>query len=151
MSGQRHFLGTLTGTVYSPDHPERFTGPGYVEVQVAPIDAIVIDRSELPEIETETAHSGPGVFANNVGWSETWLTKPHHDGRSRAQYARDMGLAYLAVAEYLRANPPVDEAQVHAVADRLHSDTPIDATDRAELESIARRLVQNGVRVEVTP
>jgi len=93
--------------------------------KVVPADAIVIERGE--------------VGAASLGLITYSLT---------AEKARELAVRYLALAEYLRANPPVDRAQVDALAQiiaavRKGQDvTPNDLADRI--------LRHGGVRVEVT-
>lgn len=68
-------------------------------------------------------------------------------GSITAEKAREIGVRYLALAEHLRANPPVDEAEVDRLADLLVNDLPL-----RSLRDRARRLYLAGVRApEVTP
>lgn len=63
----------------------------------------------------------------------------------------ELNVIIIDQAEYLDANPPVDEAQVEALA-QIVRDEESDrraAGDQASWEDIARRLVERGVRVEV--
>lgn len=108
----------------------------WTEVQVVPVDAIVIRRDELPEVTVvrgrAVASTGSDVYSGSL------------DANPGPSY--QYGLNVLAVAEYLREHPPVDEVQVKALADLL---TEADSYDRIEGSlGTARRLVERGVRVE---
>ena len=70
-------------------------------VRIVPADSIVIERGELPEIEvTEGHYRLPGT-----SWPKSLAHKS-------AAAIRSDAMDGLALAEYLDANPPVDEAQV---------------------------------------
>jgi len=77
-------------------------------VRIVPADAIVIDRAELPEVTDWDGVPG-GIGVGYHHYSPTYSEK----------FARDAVLEYLAIAEYLAAHPPVDEAQVEALVDLL--------------------------------
>ena len=120
---------------YMRDYEE---DPTVTEVQVVPSDAIVIRRDELPEVDT--AH-GARVNSVGIGWALDYLTA------DRAEKARSYGLAYLALAEHLREHPPVDEEQVASLFEVLTEEWfPADDGERAS--TLARRLVERGVRLE---
>lgn len=114
--------------------------PATTEVQVVPVDAIVIRRDELPRVLTE-----PGAHSANVGKSLYYLRDVTEESM------RSAALNNLAMAEYLREHPPVDEEQVAAVRDALLS---ADSDDVNYIEGddawkLARRMVEHfGVRVE---
>jgi hypothetical protein len=108
--------------------------------KVVPLDAIVIERSELPDVQAEG-----GGCAVYVAPKE----RTYYAGDADDLWIR--GLRLLAAATYLREHPPVDEAQVEALA-AVYREEEIErqrAGDTASWEDIARRLVARGVRVEV--
>lgn len=100
------------------------------------LNVIVIDRADLPEVSA-------GQDSYLVG------DRVVPDDYTAAE-ARTAAREYLAVAEYLDAHPPVDEAQVEALAKiiRERYDETGDVTRYPTEHSLARRLVERGVRVE---
>lgn len=112
------------------------------------LDVIVIQRSELPEVEASGRHAWP---------IETRPPSPYDDAfnsvgatgpncpNGKPEWHRGRALAHLALAEHLDAHPPVDEAQVEALAGLMKQ------LDYMRPETYARELVQRGVRVEVKP
>ena len=91
-------------------------------VRIVPADSIVIERGELPELDE-------GCLARSIA----------------PQNHRSIARHHLALAEYIDAHPPVDEAQVEALAN------VIDASDITEFETCtdyARRLYLAGVRIK---
>jgi hypothetical protein len=106
------------------------------DLAVATDRAIIIDRADLPEIRAE------------VDGMATWL---HPSDEAGDRYVLDMGrlprwrqqaLKFLAMVEYAEAHPPVDEADVEALA-ALFKGGADDARRR-----MARDLLATG-RVEV--
>lgn len=106
------------------------------EFKVVPVDAIVIERSDLPPVAAgRKVVSGP--FDRSI----------HDSAESVRRQARHL----LAIAEYLDAHPPVDEAQVEALAEDMimaGASAPVsegdsEAFSRA-MDDIARRLVEQG-------
>ena len=94
---------------------------------------IIVDRAELPEV-TEA----PYVLA--AGPVDHGMT------RDDALDHRAWALGHLALAEYLGAHPPVDEAQVEALDGAVKvADPRMGVYDRTRL---VRRLAELGVRVE---
>lgn len=92
--------------------------------KVVPADALVIERGEVGEVHR-------GVVTGGI----------------TAEKAHEMGVRYLAIAEYLRTHPPVDEAEVERL-ERLITQQPgwSVGSDR-----LARDLYLAGVRApEVT-
>jgi hypothetical protein len=124
---------------------DRYPGsPHYTEVQVAPLDAIVIRREELPEVGVKdgwaTANGGEDPYSARLDANPGW---PWH-----------YGINALAVSLYLREHPPIDpevERQVEAVGREIDSALvavglgayPMGTNQRHEL---ARRLVESGVQ-----
>lgn len=107
--------------------------------KVVPADAIVIERDDLPEVTAENAPSGRTSCLKVSGVLYVITETPEwYEKRARN---------YLAVAEYLRANQPVDEAQVEAVTAALYEATQ--GPDDIDVPDVARRLVARGVRVGV--
>jgi len=105
-----------------------------IKTKTVPADAIVILREELPEV---TPRADRNVMCDGIEFSTSHTVI--------ADDYREIGARALAVAEYLDAHPPVDEAQVKALAE------VIDASDITEFETCtdyARRLYLAGVRIE---
>lgn len=121
------------GRVVPEWQPEGFVYPD-MPMKVVPADAIVIERSELPEVREHggglTTDPGPhGVTTNYMD----------------AERLRHEALRYVALAEHLREHPPVDEAQVAALTSLIRGEQNTrEVIDAAPW--IARRLVQAGVR-----
>ena len=103
-----------------------------VEVKVVPLDAIVI-AGPLPEVK----RLGELTFA--IGG------KTYSFEAATAEKAEEYVADWAAIAASLREHPPVDEAQVKALADVLREETVY-----VQPGVVARRLVKRGVRVERT-
>ncbi|PZR55268.1 hypothetical protein DNL40_02540 [Xylanimonas oleitrophica] len=119
---------------YADEAEKYITEGGYTEVQVVPLDAIVIRCEDLPEVKPLRGggHTA-GTATRSFGSAEDYM-----------QYA----LSALAIAVHLREHPPVDEAQVQALSGVLEEvATLLKAEYRPE---VARRLAERGVRVEVS-
>lgn len=109
--------------------------------KVVPADALVIERWELPAVTDQ----GGGTWRFDTGASlSTWIIKTADDARTEA-------LELLALAEHLDAHPPVDEAQVEALAEALWSAgsnstawADISIATQALWIARARRLVELG-------
>lgn len=99
------------------------------------LDATVILHSDLPDV----VKSGSWLSVDGI------LVCPVD---ATPQQQRNIAMKYLATADYLEKNPPVDEKMVGAVAAALYEATS-DPND-INVPDVARRLVQQGVRVEVT-
>lgn len=117
------------------------------ELKVVPADAIVIERSDLPPV-TDSSSLGVGIEAA-PRFKGTQYGPPHY---ARKDFDPDAvwanGLANLALAEYLREHPPVDEAEVERLAIALREAGPrLGGT--LDVEEVARRLITKGVRVAV--
>lgn len=106
------------------------------------LGVVIIDQADMP-IVTERGVPD-AVFVGDTPW--------HRGTGWDVAAIRKSALDRLALADYLERNPPVDEAQVKALAEivRAATDTPADAYIGADLtaEGIARRLVATG-KVEV--
>lgn len=139
-SESRRYFQTPSGYVHA-DESEAEVGTsldlGYTEVQVVPLDAIVV-HGVLPEVKVREA----GYVTDTKGI----VTAPL-DGRVAPEALVENALAYLALAKYLREHPPIDEEQVQAIADLLDSDAGEDAISDSN-RTVARFLVQHGARVE---
>ena len=72
------------------------------------LDGIFISRADLPRVRVGIV--GEAISSN--GWT-----------RSGAAEARRDALHLLAIAEYLDTHPPIDEAQVEALAADYHPST----------------------------
>jgi hypothetical protein len=141
----RYFL-RPDGVIFTPPERhnyERHGMAGFTEVRVVPLDSVVIDRSELPEVE----HDVDGTFARVADRQGTFgppVRMPSNPTEHTADAIYAQGLARLAIAAYLREHPPVDEAQVKALADDIR-----DATNEERLvadvdREIARHLIAQG-------
>ena len=109
------------------------TRADFLAAVAAECDVIVIDRAG--ETYTSAEATGPNSPNGRSSWH-----------RARAE-------SHLALAEYLDAHPPVDEAQVEALAAVMREalNTPEDGTFRPYVaEDAARRLLATG-RIEVKP
>lgn len=126
-----------------------------LNVRIVPADAIVIERSELPAVFERT----PGYYMagrHDLGYmGEPDIEQP---GMSAAELTREYAAAVLAVAEHLTEHPPLDQAQVSALAPLLWEfaqnpsgpgDTFEETTEaeRNRFTNRAARLVRAGVRV----
>lgn len=121
--------------------------------KVVPADAIVIERGDLP---TMTVASARVYVTNSLGYTSTLGYESTRieitaDLLDRAEaHARHM----FAVIDYLRANPPVDEAQVKALTEALYAagvNPTGSLTTGIAVSDVARRLVKAGLRApEVT-
>lgn len=110
--------------------------PALTEVQVVPLDAIVIRRDELPGLDVDR-HGTVRVDGLIESFS------PHY----KPDEARARGIAWIALSEYLREHPPVDEAQVKALND-IYEDW---SQPHNYGVSFGQYLVERGVRVEARP
>jgi hypothetical protein len=110
------------------DGSHSHSADSWTEVQVVPLDAIVIERAQMLAVEDVTTADDGAIVDGDYN---ILATVEHHTRRA---------LINLALAEYLREHPPVDEAQVAALAAML----PNDGGD------LARRIIATG-RVQVTP
>jgi hypothetical protein len=115
--------------------------PDYTEVQVVPLDAIVIRREDVP-VASLTADGY--VTAGEEENGDPYIVQAH----ANPNWAWHFGLNVLAVSEFLREHPPVDEAQVSALTAVFYRLPDAPAPDDAA--AMARELVARGVRV-VTP
>jgi len=107
------------------------------DVRLVPSDAIVILRDELPEV-TEHVPCGPCVEIPVRGHLKADRATAWAEAR-----------ASVALALYLDAHPPVDEAQVEALTGLL-IDADMDHPDGPVPSLVARRLYLAGVRIEPT-
>lgn len=96
---------------------------------------VVIDRNDLPEVKPSS--DGYGVWAGGT------FFHPHQE-----KELPSTAYQYLAVSEYLRANPPVDEKAVKELAAALDDIAPWDTNQQRD--DVARRLVAEGWKREVT-
>lgn len=101
--------------------------------KVVPADAIVIERSDLPEVEEYPVgdfYVSGFVFPRNKDVSAL----------------RDEVLVRLALIEYLTAHPPVDEEQIEAAMPYIEDliESAGGCRDGWDVRAIARRLVEQG-------
>lgn len=120
--------------------------------KAVPYDAIVIERSDLPEVVTTDGTCGPHVPISGRGHL-----------RTTPETARAEMLAAVALAEYHREHPLAEEARVEALAEVLYqyeqnlsgrgdSWHEADAAERNRWLNRAYRVISNGLaRVEVAP
>jgi len=102
--------------------------------KTVPADAIVIERGELPEVEERT----PGYF--NTGDVQGF------GGDESREWYREQARNYLAMSEYVATHPPVDEAQVRAIALTLTNSHTMQGERETSID-YARRLYLAGVRI----
>lgn len=110
--------------------------------KVVPADAIVIERGDLPEVTVERTSSGVPYYRlpGDYGFG----------GTEKPEWYEEHARNYLALAEHLRTNPPVDEAQVEALAALIRAKYDESTASRYPTEdALARHLVARGARVEV--
>jgi hypothetical protein len=102
-------------------------------------DVIVVDRAELPEVAVvtpgEVGIKGHGIYTLLPG--------------DTAEFYRKNARRHLALAEYLDAHPPVDEARVEAAYDVISvalrdAGLKMADVDHGVRMDIARRLVEQG-------
>ena len=110
-------------------------------------DGIFIPRAELPEVKEEVPGFGPHyVLVKEGPIHESSFTYAYPNApASSASWHRRTAEAHLALAEYLDAHPPVDPAEVEALA-HLICEHEQETTPAIE---VARRLLATG-RVQVT-
>lgn len=105
------------------------------------LGVVIIDKADLPEARPNPRSTG---VVGARGFDRA-LNADTDEIRADAY-------ALLAIADYIEAGPPVDEAQVSALAEivRAATDTPLGAYIGADLTSteLARRLIATG-KVEV--
>ena len=111
----------------------------YTEVQVVPLDAIVIRREELPEVKPGESEESLRADVGGTEGDGTWIWPDSWRDPAAESWAH--ALEYLALAVHLRENPPVDEAQVKALAELLDSDPGEDALESGDTDALARFLV----------
>lgn len=133
MSEYRHFLHEA-GRVESYANPaDRYYPPDeYTEVQVVPLDAIVIDRADLPKVAVDDDTIGAG--SSSMGM----------DGNPLERGERYL-LGMAAMVAFLREHPPVqvDEREVERLADALR-----ETDNHPSWKATARALMGRGVRFE---
>lgn len=112
----------------------------FIDYLAENMNLTIIRNEELPPVE----RLGRGVIA--VGEDDcTW----HLGEGITAEVCRASARRSLAIAEYLENNPPVDEAQVEALASlisRVDDTFDVDLS-QVSAKDLARRLVAAGVRV----
>ena len=112
------------------------TRADFLAAVAAECDVLIIDRAELPEVgedDGRTVRVGGNCYAH----------------RSKEDL-RKMALSALVAVRHMDAHPPVDEAQVEALAKVLLA-TRVEADCRPaddQYRDIARRLVARGVTVK---
>lgn len=141
---RRYFQGRKTGVVVRAVNEAHALDldrqPAMTEVQVVPIDAIVISRDELPEV-SDFGPDGPTAYLATVAGAEVYAGNTADDTHL-------WGLRYLALSEYLREHSPVDEA-LRSVVGKIPGDIADDlAKGRGGVDRLATWLADHGVRVE---
>jgi hypothetical protein len=104
-----------------------------VGINPDPDDVIVIERGDLPEVQVgdvtvSAGRGGAQQFAQHTASPEFW---------------RMTGLNALAIERHLRENPPIDEAQVEALAEEISNAYGF-GRDQGGPGHVARHLVQQG-------
>lgn len=102
----------------------------FLDAVARELDVIIIDRADLPPVEEQNDVLQAGHI---------FLHRKDQPGRDPGEQAR----AWLALAEHLEHNPPVDEAQVDALAKVIR-----DQGEYLDESVLARRLVAAGVRMD---
>jgi len=120
------------GAVVAVSISANVTRADFIAAVEAECDGIFIPRASLPGLR----FVAPGHYQIDSG--DGWHLDPDIDAETAYQGA----LEHLALAEYLKAHPPVDEAIVKTLAD-LVGEQP------SEADTI-RALLATG-RVQVTP
>lgn len=122
----------------------------YTEVQVVPLDAVVVN---LPAVRRTKIGGWVPDGPTNYGVYSTPRYTEHSDAELNvAEESALLLLAAIKAERAYRADPPVDEEQVKALADALDEiDDPSDKDLQADWRVVARRLVERGVRVEARP
>lgn len=101
------------------------------------LDVVVTPRADLPKIEDDG--SGDVIVIPGDRPASVLPSTP-----GATEYRRRAHIA-LAIAEHLDKNPPIDEAQVNALARLVAAET--NGTHIAAT-ALARRLIQAGVRMD---
>lgn len=118
----------------------------YLAAIATECDTIIIPRADLPKVDARG-----GVLVAELGDEERGAAAEARLDRdvpnSHAEWHRAKANAHLALAEHLDAHPPVDEAEVDALA-ALIRDTGA-RPGGADSIPIARRLLATG-KVQVT-
>ena len=107
----------------------------FLDAVARELDVIIIDRADLPPVEEQNDVLQAGHI---------FLHRKDRPGRDPGEQAR----AWLALAEHLEQNPPIDEAQVGALWNLMaqHHDDARNQVDEGYGRALARRLVAAGVR-----
>lgn len=117
----------------------------FLKAVAAELDVIVVERSELPEVQPRDPKRGYNVGAVRM------LDCSDYD----AAECRATGLRWLALAEYMDANPPVDEAQVERIAKAVRDEDIARGINVGTSDAylpMAASLYRGGIRApEVTP
>lgn len=108
-------------------------------------DVIVIDRATLPEVTEKHVRGGTVLVLTNGDGTE-WSV-----GSTPAHMAARVDEAYrnLALVEYAKAHPLVDEAQVETLAEVMRAVQNLNSIPEVTRD-FARRLLATG-RIEVRP
>lgn len=103
------------------------------------LDVIVIPRTDLPAVEA-AEHGDGSLYYVGGQLADTFSQTP--------EKLRHTGRRFLALAEHLEQNPPIDEAQVGALWNLMaqHHDDARNQVDEVYGRALARCLVAAGVR-----
>lgn len=132
----RHRNGTIAPRM-EQDSGVFEASPDYTEVQVVPVDAIVIRREDGLILSDAQADAIVRDRAGIVG------RRTLREGD--ISHVEKNALIVLAAVRHLREHPPVDEEQVKALV-ALRDEW--DASDSADNLNLWEFLVRHGVRVE---
>ena len=109
--------------------------PDFLAAVEAECDVIIVRRADLPEVKP----GGQDYYYADGNLHEI-------EPGDAAEQIRATALGWLAIAEYLKAHPPVDEAQVEALTSAI--DKARIKAQRADIDAqvgdIARTLVADG-------
>ena len=122
----------MTPDTFRTDAP---IGPVPGSLKVVPADAIVIEQGELPVVRV--SKSAPDYAFIEGMDKETWI------GNASSDEVRAIALRNLALAEYLSAHPPVDEARVSELLHVIQTHVSANVTRTGAL-SILRDLEAQG-------
>ena len=129
---------SIRGSFFGEPSPIEFVLSEHGTHKVVPADAIVIEAKRVPE--------------RLADWERELLyaSEPDSFEGMTAEDHWAWALSHIAEAEHLRANPPVDEAEVQRLT-KVLCDVEMDHPDGPVPHVIARRLYLAGVRApEVT-
>lgn len=118
-----------------PSLHQSYSARGDGPLKVVPADAIVIEPGEIPGVRVGIV----GELISDCAFTRSATADP--------ALIRREALALLAISEHLAAHPPIDEAQVEALAADLSNTDKVDKFGWFSFgvaQDYARRLVEQG-------